>query len=72
MYSFQEIGQVIGLLPEEALESFLEIQEYFFENFGNVGRPIEIDDRLTQSEAELLIMAAKGVSALDLLIEKFN
>ncbi|MGB3761112.1 MAG: hypothetical protein WBA07_32860 [Rivularia sp. (in: cyanobacteria)] len=68
MYSFKEIGRVIGLLPEESFESFLEIQEYFFKNFGNVGRPLDIDDRLTHAEAELLIMAATGFSALDLLI----
>ena len=72
MYSFTEIGRVIGLLPEQAFESFLEIQQYFFENFGNVGRPIDIDDRLTQSEAELLITAVTGFSALDLLIGESN
>lgn len=72
MYSFEEIGRVIGLLPHEAFETFFGVQKYLFEKFGNVGRPIDIDDRLTQSEAELLIMAATGVSALDLLIEELN
>ena len=72
MYSFEQIGRIIGLSPEQAFQSFLEIQEFFFDNFGTVKQAVELCDGLTESEAELLISAATGKSPISLLIAEFN
>ncbi|MGB3755693.1 MAG: hypothetical protein WBA07_04880 [Rivularia sp. (in: cyanobacteria)] len=68
MYSFEQIAKVLGISTAEAFKAFQDIQVFFFKKFGTGQIDIEIHERLTADEAEMLIVAVADRSSIDLLL----